>query len=326
LHFSFFVFFLFFWSNMLSPAVREAVRDFVVTGSKDANPANSEIETEIRVSLSPAQYKSLRSGLQREFVKVPTQQTQQTKVVHFPGNRRLLCTDTGEMSAEVKTILSSRVLPLKAKGFRAVIVRSMEQSLSDEETTQLFNAVGNEVDAVGKNQISFPSSFKSVRFLGHFNAPELTAVGYTQIQQFVESNPEQLQWLPLPFQNETSPERTFTNRAATLDISGQRVPVPAGSVVLVQETTPSNPAKPTKLAKPERPLLIRWRTRSSFVNAGESKSKVRIDLNQTQEVQPLTGQTRRLYTVEIELLSSVAEDRTSTAALLLGLERVFSVL
>lgn len=307
---------------MLSPAVREAVRNFVVTG-KDANTSNSAIETEIRVSLSPAQYKSLRNGLSQQLDKgfrQLTQLTQRTKVVHFTGNRRLMqCSDTGKMSAEVKTVLSSCVLPVKVKGFRAAIFRSMEQSLSDEEATQLAYVA----DAAGNHKIqtSFPAFFKYVRFLGHFNAPELTAVGYTQIQQFVESNPQKLHWMPLPFQNETSPDRTFTNRAATLDISGQRVPVPAGSVVLVQETTPSNPSNP---AKPERPLLVRWRTRTSFVNTEQRKSKFRIDLNETQEVKPLTGQTRRLFTVEIELLS--VADRTSADALLLGLERVFSVL
>ena len=281
---------------MLSPAVREAVRDFVVTvqrcqPSKPSKLSKLSNRNRDRVSLSPAQYKSLRNGLSQQLdtgfrqLTQLTQLTQRTKVVHFSGNRRLLqCGDTGKMSAEVKTILSSRVLPVKAKGFRAAIFRSVEQSLSDEKATQLavvVDAADNTADGVGKIQTSFPASFKYVRFLGHFNAPELTAVGYTQIQQFVESNPQKLHWVPLPFQNETSPERTFTNRAATLDISGQRVPVPAGSVVLVQEvqeTTPSNPAKP------ERPLLIRWRTRASFVNTGQSKSKFRIDLNEIQEV------------------------------------------
>ena len=59
------------------------------------------------------------------------------------------------------------------------------------------------------------------------------------------------------------------------------------------------------------------------MNTDQRKSKFRIDLNETQEVKPFTGQTRRLYSVEIEPISSAV---VSADALLLGLERVFSVL
>lgn len=290
---------------MWSSAVSETVKRFLAVNCSDAEHPDSSVETEIRVPLTAKQYHVLRERLVREFAVAA--QTD-TAIACFSNNRRALYSKDGDMQAEVKTVLHSKVLPVKRT--KAVIVQSLEKKLSEEEGHSLFESAFP--------QTFSPEKFKqSVRFLGHFTTE--TQVPYSEIQQFVETHADQLIWVPL-FSDRH--KQTFTNRAGSLSIKNIDVALPSGSIVLIKEANDERDSA-VKIGAVEEAILVRYRTRISFTNKAHDLSlNVTIDLNRTKEVRPNTGQTKTVYSVEIEFLPGIV----SAEAILPITERVFSYL